>query len=52
MPATMKSLTGGVLALSCLCVLLSACNTTAGLGKDIENTGDAIKDSAEKNKPD
>jgi predicted small secreted protein len=25
---------------------LAACNTTAGVGKDIENTGDAIKDTA------
>ncbi len=26
---------------------LSGCNTTAGVGKDIEATGDAIEDAAE-----
>ncbi len=31
--------------------LLAGCNTTAGAGKDISNTGKAIHDSAEKNKP-
>ena len=31
---------------------LSACNTTAGAGEDISNTGHAITNSAEKHKPD
>jgi len=31
--------------------LLSACNTTAGAGEDISNTGHAITHSAEKNAP-
>jgi entericidin B len=26
---------------------LSACNTVKGVGKDIENTGDAIEDAAD-----
>ena len=26
---------------------LSACNTVKGVGKDIENTGDAIEDTAD-----
>jgi predicted small secreted protein len=39
-----------ILLLSGAASLLSACNTTAGAGKDISATGDAITDSAEKNK--
>jgi predicted small secreted protein len=31
-------------------VALSACNTTAGAGKDIKNTGAAIEKSANDNK--
>lgn len=30
--------------------LLSACNTTAGAGKDVSAVGHAVTDSAEKNK--
>jgi entericidin B len=30
----------------------TACNTTAGAGEDISNTGHAITNSAEKHKPD
>ena len=30
---------------------IAACNTTAGAGEDISKTGNAITDSAEKNKP-
>ncbi len=26
---------------------LAACNTTAGIGRDVESVGDAIEDSAE-----
>jgi entericidin B len=31
---------------------LTACNTTAGAGQDISNTGHAITKSADKNMPD
>ncbi|HWU82192.1 MAG TPA: entericidin A/B family lipoprotein [Methylophilaceae bacterium] len=31
-------------------LLLSACNTMSGAGKDIQKGGEAIEDSAEKNK--
>jgi entericidin B len=31
---------------------LAACNTTAGAGQDISNTGHAITKSADKNMPD
>lgn len=31
-------------------LLLSACNTIAGLGKDVGAVGDAVSDSAEKSK--
>ena len=37
--------------LSAVSVLLSACNTTEGAGKDIQNTGAAISKSADQNKP-
>lgn len=30
---------------------LAACNTVEGAGQDIENTGEAIQDSANENKP-
>jgi predicted small secreted protein len=30
--------------------VLSACNTTAGAGKDLQNAGQAITNSAEENK--
>lgn len=29
---------------------LSACNTMEGVGEDVESAGDAIEDSAERNK--
>jgi predicted small secreted protein len=29
------------------CLALAGCNTTAGAGRDIEATGDAIEDAAE-----
>ena len=35
------------LLLSMFAFGVSACNTTAGLGRDIEATGDAIEDVAE-----
>jgi predicted small secreted protein len=31
-------------------LLLTACNTIAGLGKDVGAVGDAVSDSAEKSK--
>jgi predicted small secreted protein len=37
--------------LSTMTSLLSACNTTAGAGKDISATGHAITTSADKLKP-
>ncbi len=30
-------------------LVLAACNTTRGVGKDIESAGEGIKDSAERN---
>jgi len=33
-----------------IAVLLTACNTTAGAGKDLSNAGHAITNSADKNK--
>jgi entericidin B len=38
---SVSMLTGAALA-------LSACNTTAGLGQDVSNTGHAVTNSAEK----
>jgi len=32
-----------------LCFVLNGCNTTKGVGKDIEKAGDSLKDSADKN---
>ncbi len=46
----MKSLTT-LLSLLALCLVfttLAACNTTKGVGKDIEKAGDGLKDSAHK----
>ena len=40
-----------VLALATVMPLLSACNTTAGAGRDISNTGQAIERSARQNSP-
>ncbi|HYD16891.1 MAG TPA: entericidin A/B family lipoprotein [Patescibacteria group bacterium] len=41
-------------ALMCLCLLgtlsLAACNTTEGLGQDMEAAGDTISDAARDNK--
>ncbi len=38
-----------ILALLVLALCLPACNTTKGLGKDIEKAGSSMKNSAEKN---
>lgn len=37
-------------AIGVTALLVAACNTTAGAGKDISAAGDAIEKSAEKNK--
>lgn len=37
------------LALCGAFLTLPACNTTKGFGKDIERTGESIKDSADRN---
>lgn len=39
-----------VFSLALAAASLSACNTVEGAGKDIENTGDAIKDKARESK--
>jgi predicted small secreted protein len=31
-------------------LMLSACNTISGIGRDLESAGDAIEDAAEDNK--
>jgi predicted small secreted protein len=37
-----------VLILFCLPLLLSACNTIEGMGRDVRNAGEGISDSATK----
>lgn len=41
-----------ILSILCLCslVLLTACNTMSGAGKDIQKGGEALENSADKNK--
>jgi entericidin B len=39
-----------LLLLSGVAVALSACNTTAGVGKDVSATGNAVSNTAEKAK--
>lgn len=46
-----KLLIATVLVLMGSAPLLSACNTTAGAGQDISNTGNAIEKAAKKNTP-
>ncbi len=41
----------GMLALVGAAVTLSACNTTAGAGKDMTAAGNAVTESAKKNTP-
>jgi predicted small secreted protein len=43
--------TAALLALSCLALLLAACNTIEGAGKDVKATGSAVERAAEKAKP-
>jgi len=45
MKSLIRTLSLGILATMLLGTAL-ACNTTEGAGKDIENAGDAIKDTA------
>ena len=40
-------LTGVSLALVSLTLLLAACNTVEGVGRDVEAVGDAIEDEAQ-----
>ena len=46
----LKLLLLSLMAAGTLGLGLSACNTTAGLGEDIEHAGSAIKDEAEEKK--
>lgn len=39
-----------IFALLAMLISLTACNTTKGLGQDIEATGEAIEEAAEKTK--
>ena len=40
----------GFMIMSSMVSLLTACNTTAGAGKDVSSVGHAVTDSAERNK--
>ena len=44
-------LAGTLLALAMAMPLLSACNTTAGVGKDVSAGGHALTNAADKAKP-
>jgi predicted small secreted protein len=48
----MQSLTSALLVASVLAatLLLQACNTAAGIGKDVSAAGDAVSGTAEDNK--
>lgn len=35
----------------CCCMVLSACNTTEGVGRDVESLGKGVKETAQDNKP-
>lgn len=50
MNTTRLSLKPATLALVLLPVLLAACDTTAGAGRDISSAGHAITQSADQNK--
>jgi predicted small secreted protein len=45
------SITLSLLALLSSAVLVSACQTTAGVGQDLSNGGKALRNSAERNAP-
>jgi entericidin B len=51
MRGTTKMLAFSFVALFGAALLLSACNTTAGVGEDMSAGGQAIKRSAEKHAP-
>jgi predicted small secreted protein len=38
-----------IIAIAASALATAACNTTKGVGKDIENAGDGIKDAADRN---
>ncbi len=38
-----------ILCIGASALVLAACNTTKGFGKDVEKAGSSLKDSAEKN---
>ena len=46
----MLKILAGLLALPLLCLVLSACNTIEGAGKDVKAAGGAIEKSAQKTK--
>ena len=43
----MKTLTKAVTGLAALLLFLSACETTEGFGRDVEDAGEAIEDAAD-----
>ena len=43
----MKTLLKSATGLAALFFFLSACETTEGFGRDVENTGEAIEDAAD-----
>jgi predicted small secreted protein len=51
MSKNIRSVFLALLALAAAAPMLSACNTTAGAGEDMSAAGNAIEQSAEKNKP-
>ncbi len=51
MPNRSRMLVASLLILLGAAPLLGACNTTAGAGKDIAKTGEAIERSANKHAP-
>lgn len=44
----MKKLTA-VLFLASMVLVLSACNTMSGMGKDVQKAGEKVEDAADKN---
>ncbi len=47
-PARPVSMTLAILALIATTTMLSACNTTAGVGKDVSAAGHAVTNTADK----
>ncbi len=50
MPNNMRTLLLALVAVFAVPLGLTACNTTAGIGADIEAAGEAIEDEAKDNK--